>query len=247
MPARGGGEAHRARGVERFGLDRVVQADPGAAALGVGLDEGVGPIAEREHRVGDPVAARCATTRSIMGRSTTGSICLGVSRVRGRRRVPNPPTRMTAFTVRRGRRGGRAARGGGAAGGPGRGASWGGPRGWPAPGSPMVRGPPTVGRSDRAVPGRGTAAEGGRRTRSPDRSSDVGEVGFGEMSGSGPPGLGRRPARRRATSCRGLAVAVLTPSSYSCRRAVKPSSVSFRPTSSRRTSQLGVACRPAGW
>ena len=39
-------------------------------------------------------------THSIIGRSTIGSICFGVRSVSGRRRVPNPPTRTTAFTAR---------------------------------------------------------------------------------------------------------------------------------------------------
>ena len=35
-------------------------------------------------------------TRSIIGRLPTGSICFGVVCVRGRRRVPKPPTSTTA-------------------------------------------------------------------------------------------------------------------------------------------------------
>src|SRR5687767_13018772 len=45
-----------------------------------------------------PWAARCPRTRSIIVTSATRSICLGVVKVRGRSRVPSPPTRTTALT-----------------------------------------------------------------------------------------------------------------------------------------------------
>src|ERR1039458_694911 len=64
-----------------------------------------------------PWAAKWPSTRSIIGCSTMGSICFGVVNVRGRSRVPSPPTRTTALTWRfrqsasrsrcSGRRGGR--------------------------------------------------------------------------------------------------------------------------------------------
>ena len=47
-----GGEADGAGGVERLGLDGVVQLHAGAAAVGVGVHEGVGPVAERQDGVG---------------------------------------------------------------------------------------------------------------------------------------------------------------------------------------------------
>src|SRR4051812_24618165 len=76
-----------------------------------------------------PWPARCSSTRSIIGRLPTGSICFGLVSVRGRRRVPKPPTRTTACTGppggdgRLGRGGGAGARrcGGGRAVGPRRG------------------------------------------------------------------------------------------------------------------------------
>ncbi len=54
------GEADRAGGVERLGLDRVVQPHPGAHLVGVRLDERVGPVPERQHRVVDAVPAEVA-------------------------------------------------------------------------------------------------------------------------------------------------------------------------------------------
>src|ERR1035437_2150993 len=47
-----------------------------------------------------PWAAKWPRTRSIIGCSTMGSICFGVVKVRGRSRVPSPPTRTTALTWR---------------------------------------------------------------------------------------------------------------------------------------------------
>ena len=76
----------------------VQEADPGRHAARVGTHEGVGQVPEREHRLVHPVGGRVPETRSIMGTSTMGSICLGIERVRGLRPVSSPPTRTTAFT-----------------------------------------------------------------------------------------------------------------------------------------------------
>src|SRR5271165_105125 len=45
-----------------------------------------------------PWRPRFPRTRSSMGTPTMGSICLGIDRVSGRRRVPSPPTSTTART-----------------------------------------------------------------------------------------------------------------------------------------------------
>ena len=70
-----GGEADGAGGVERLGLDGVVEPHPGADAVGVGRREGVGPEAERQHRLVDAVAAevRRARARSSAGRRSAAS------------------------------------------------------------------------------------------------------------------------------------------------------------------------------
>ena len=93
-----GGEADGARGVERLGLDRVVELDAGAQAVGLRLDERVGPVAHRQHGLVDAVTRPGArATCSIIGRCRIGSICLGRVKVSGREPVPNPPTRTTAL------------------------------------------------------------------------------------------------------------------------------------------------------
>ena len=91
------GEADGAGGVARLGLDGVVEVDAGAAPVGVGGLEGVGPVAQRQHGLGRRRGGRGARppARSSAG-CTTGSICFGVCRVSGRRRVPKPPTSTTA-------------------------------------------------------------------------------------------------------------------------------------------------------
>ena len=53
-----GGEADGAGGVERLGLDRVAQPHAGARPVGIGSLEGVGPVAERQHGLVDPVAGQ---------------------------------------------------------------------------------------------------------------------------------------------------------------------------------------------
>ena len=51
-----GGETNRARGIQRFRLDRVVDAHAGDHVARVGLGELFGQVTQREHRVGDAVA-----------------------------------------------------------------------------------------------------------------------------------------------------------------------------------------------
>ncbi len=51
-------EGDRARRVERLGLDDVLEGDPGDLVGGEGLDEGVRPVAEREHSTVDPVTSQ---------------------------------------------------------------------------------------------------------------------------------------------------------------------------------------------
>ena len=51
----GGGEAQRARGVERLGLHRVGQTDPRRLTVGVCLLERVGEVAQRKDRFVDSV------------------------------------------------------------------------------------------------------------------------------------------------------------------------------------------------
>src|SRR4051794_33754308 len=46
-----------------------------------------------------PWDTRWAILRSIWATPATGSICFGVVNVKGRRRVPNPPTRIIAFIL----------------------------------------------------------------------------------------------------------------------------------------------------
>jgi hypothetical protein len=53
-----GGEADGPGGVERLGLDGVVQLDAGARAVGIRVGEGVGLVPERQHRLGDAVGAQ---------------------------------------------------------------------------------------------------------------------------------------------------------------------------------------------
>ena len=53
-----GGEVDRAGGVERLRLDRVVQRDTVALAVGKGLDERLGLEAERQRDVGDAALRR---------------------------------------------------------------------------------------------------------------------------------------------------------------------------------------------
>ena len=101
MPAVARGEADGAGGVERLGLDRVVQrARRRTCRRG---------RRRRTRRAGSRATApprrrrarpRWPTTRSIIGRWPTGSICFGVVSVSGRSRVPKPPTRTTALTNR---------------------------------------------------------------------------------------------------------------------------------------------------
>ena len=51
-----GGEADGTGGVERLVLDGVRQRDAGALAVGIGVEEGVGLVAERQDGFGDAVA-----------------------------------------------------------------------------------------------------------------------------------------------------------------------------------------------
>ncbi len=60
MPAWAGGEPDGPGGVERGRLDRVGHPDTGDGPVGIGVDEGVGPVAEREHGVVDPVGGQVA-------------------------------------------------------------------------------------------------------------------------------------------------------------------------------------------
>jgi hypothetical protein len=50
-----GREGNGSAGVERLRLDGVGEPDIGAPAIGIGGEEGVGPVAEREHDLVDPV------------------------------------------------------------------------------------------------------------------------------------------------------------------------------------------------
>jgi hypothetical protein len=68
-----GGEADRARRVQRLGLDRVPEPDTAAVTVG-----------------------SWPMSRSISGTWATGSIDLGMVLVSGRSRVPKPPTSTTA-------------------------------------------------------------------------------------------------------------------------------------------------------
>ena len=68
MPASPAANADRAGGVERLGLDRVVQPHAARTAVGERVEERVGPVAEREHGVVDAVRGRGGrATRSIIG------------------------------------------------------------------------------------------------------------------------------------------------------------------------------------
>ena len=96
----GGGEADGAGGVERLGLDGVVEADAGAHAVGVAR--------RGRRRAGSRATApprrrrapsRWASTRSIIGHARRpAASAWASSRVSGRSRVPKPPTRTTALT-----------------------------------------------------------------------------------------------------------------------------------------------------
>jgi hypothetical protein len=54
-PTVGGREADGTSGVERLGLDGIDQGDAGSTAVGVGLPERVGEIAQRQDRPFDTV------------------------------------------------------------------------------------------------------------------------------------------------------------------------------------------------
>ena len=60
MPANVGGEADGPGRVERLGLDGVGQPHPGGTAVGIGLDEGVGQVAERQDGLVDAVRGQLA-------------------------------------------------------------------------------------------------------------------------------------------------------------------------------------------
>ena len=91
------GEADGAGGVERLGLDGVVELQRRRTCRR--------GRPTRRRRAGSratapprstPCRPRWPSTCSIIGRSTIGSICFGVADVSGRSRVPKPPTRTTA-------------------------------------------------------------------------------------------------------------------------------------------------------
>ena len=116
-----GGEAHGAGGVERLGLDGVVQGDAGARAVGEGVEEGVGPVAERQHDLGDALAPEAGHDAFEHGGPDDGQHLLGRVPGEGPQPGAEPPDEQDgahagaspSLTGRRcGRRGGAAAAGG---------------------------------------------------------------------------------------------------------------------------------------
>ena len=74
-----GGEADRPGGVERLGLDGVVERDAAAAAVGEGREERLGPEAERQRDVVDAAALEAGRSGgTISGTWAIGSIGLGM-------------------------------------------------------------------------------------------------------------------------------------------------------------------------